>query len=61
MPPNQENMLEHRVPYNVPTKLAGMIQCVVADEIRPAIEYLEATARVTAEDLMREFEERWNS
>jgi hypothetical protein len=36
-----------------------MIQCVVADEIRPAIEYLEAAARVTAEDLVREFGQRW--
>jgi len=33
---------------------------VVADEIRPAIEYLEAIARVTAEDLRREFGERWS-
>jgi hypothetical protein len=59
VPPDQEDMLEHRKPYDVATELAGMIECVVADEIRPAIEYLEATARVTAEDLIREFGERW--
>ena len=53
-------MLEHRVPYDVATELAGMIQCVVANEIRPAIEYLEATARITAKDLRREFEEQWS-
>jgi hypothetical protein len=58
-PPNQEDMLEHRVPYDVATELAGMIACVVSDEIRPAIEYLEKAARVTAEDLVREFGERW--
>ena len=52
-------MLEHRILYDVATKLAGMIQCVVADEIRPAIEYLEGVARVTADDLMREFGQRW--
>ena len=60
VPPNQENMLEHRVPYDVATKLTGMIQCVVTDEIRPAIEYLEGAARVTAEDLRREFGEQWS-
>jgi hypothetical protein len=37
-----------------------MIQCVVADEIRPAIEYLEATARVTEEELRREFDKGYN-
>ena len=56
--PNQEDMLEHRVPYDVATKLAGMIQCVVADEIRPAIEYLERAAQVTDKDLRREFGQR---
>jgi UPF0758 N-terminal len=35
-------------------RLAGMIACVVADEIRPAIECLEGAARVTVEDLRRE-------
>jgi Ribonuclease G/E len=38
-----------------------MIQCIVADEIRPATEYLEAAARVTDEDLRREFGERWRT
>ena len=60
VPPDQEDMLEHRVAYDVAAKLAGMIQCVVADEIRPAIEYLEGAARVTAEDLRKEFGERWD-
>ena len=27
VPPNQEDMLEHRVPYDVVTELAGMIGC----------------------------------
>ena len=60
VPSNQNDMLEHRVAYDVATELAGMIQCIVADEIRPAIECLEATARVTDEDLRREFGERWS-
>lgn len=37
-----------------------MIQCVVADEIRPAIEYLEGAARVTADELVRRFGDRWS-
>jgi hypothetical protein len=48
-----------RPPYDVATELAGMIQCVIADQIRPAIEYLEAAVRVTDEDLRREFGQRW--
>ena len=59
VPPNQQDMLEHRIAHDVGTELAGMIACVVADEIRPAIEYLEGAARVTAEDLIREFGQRW--
>jgi hypothetical protein len=59
VPPDQNDMLEHRIPYDLTTKLAGMIQCVVADEIRPAIEYLEGAARVTDDDLRREFGKRW--
>jgi hypothetical protein len=57
--PDQEDMLDHRKPYDLATHLTGTIQCVVADEIRPAIEYLEGAARVTAEDLIREFGARW--
>ena len=55
VPPNQEDMLEHRIPYDLATELTGMIQCVAADEIRPAIEYLEGAARVTQEDLRQQF------
>jgi hypothetical protein len=52
-------MFEHRISYDLATQLLGLIQCVVADEIRPAIEYLEGAARVTAKDLIREFGQRW--
>lgn len=55
VPPNQEDMLEHRVPYDVATELAGVIACIVADEFRPAIEHLEGAARVTEEELRRRF------
>jgi hypothetical protein len=39
----------------ISSELVGMIQCVVADEIRPAIEYLEGAARVTDGELRRRF------
>ena len=50
---NREAMLEHREAYDLATEIAGTIECVVADQLRPAIEYLEAASRVTAEVLER--------
>ena len=49
--PAREAMLEHRVPRDVATELYGAIESVLVDEVRPAIEYLEAASRVTAEEL----------
>jgi hypothetical protein len=48
-------MLEHRVPRDVATEVYGVIESVLVSEVRPAIEYLEAASRVTAEELR----ERW--
>ena len=60
LPPsrNREAMLEHRVPYDVATELAGTIECVVADQLRPAMEALEAASRVTAEGLREQHREQ---
>ncbi len=60
LPPsrNREAMLEHRVAYDVATELAGTIECVVADQLRPALEYLEAASRVTAEGLREQHREQ---
>ena len=44
-------MLEHRVPCDIATELAGTIECVVADYLRTAIEYVESASRVTADEL----------
>ena len=55
--PNREAMLEHRVPRDVATEIYGAIEAVLVDEIRPAIEYLEAASRVTAEELRQRFED----
>ena len=54
--PNREAMLEHRVPRDVATEIYGVVEAVLVDEIRPAIEYLEAASRVTAEELRERFE-----
>ena len=55
---NREAMLEHRVPYDTATELVGTIECVVADQLRPAIESLEAASRVTAEGLREQHREQ---
>ncbi len=59
VPPDQEDMLEHRIPYDLATQLLGLIECVVADDLRPAIEGLERGARETQEDVVRSYEQRW--
>ena len=53
--PARDAMLEHRVPRDVATEIYGVVEAVLVDEIRPAIEYLEAASRVTADELC----ERW--
>jgi len=40
----------------VATEIYGVVEAVLVDEIRPAIEYLEAASRVTAEELRERFE-----
>ena len=53
LPPsrNRDAMLEHKEPYDVATEIAGTIESVVADQLRPAIESLEAPSRVTDAEL----------
>ena len=60
LPPsrNREAMLEHHIAYDIATELTGTIGCVVADQLRPAIEYLEAASRVTAEELREQHREQ---
>ena len=49
--PNREAMWTHEIPRDVATEIYGVIEAVLVDEVRPAIEYLEAAARVTADEL----------
>jgi len=53
---NRDAMLEHRVPRDLATEVCGVIEAVLVDEVRPAIEYLEAASRITAEELRERFE-----
>jgi len=54
--PNREAMWAHEIPRDVATEVYGVVEAVLVDEIRPAIEYLEAASRVTAEELRERFE-----
>jgi hypothetical protein len=49
--PDREAMLEHRIPRDVATEVYGVVESVLVDEVRPAVEHLEWAARVTAEEL----------
>jgi hypothetical protein len=55
---NREAMLEHRIAYDVATELYGTIECVLADQLRPAMEYLEAASRVTTGGLREQHREQ---
>jgi len=50
-------MWAHEIPRDLATEIYGLIEGVLADEIRPAIEYLEAASRVTAAELRERFAE----
>jgi hypothetical protein len=54
--PDRDAMWAHELPFDVATEVYGLIEAVLADEILPAIKYLEAASRVTAEELSERFE-----
>jgi hypothetical protein len=49
---------EGRLPYDVATEVLGTIECVIADDLLPAIQALQRAAKVTDADLKRDFLER---
>ena len=55
--PDREAMWAHEIPRDVATEVYGVIESVLVDEVRPAIEYLEAASRVTAEELRERFDD----
>lgn len=58
IPEPPEEMLEHRIPYDVPAEIRGALECVLADDVIPAIGKLRAAAEATSEGLRAEWEER---
>jgi len=53
--PNEDAMIEGRIAWDLPTELLTTIECVLEDQLRPAVESLERVSRVSEEELRREF------
>ncbi len=49
---------EYEKPFDVATEVLATIECVLADNVRPAIRDLQRVAQVTAEELSRDFFDR---
>jgi hypothetical protein len=61
-PPDLADRGEGRLPYNVATDVLATIECVLEDELRPAIVSLQRAAQMTDAELERDFLEwktRW--
>lgn len=50
---------EHRKPFDVATEVLATIECVVDDNLSPAIRDLQHASQVTVEELEWEFFEQW--
>jgi hypothetical protein len=53
--PDEDAMIEGRIAWDLPTELRTTIECVLVDELRLGIESLERAARVSEDELRREF------
>ncbi len=58
LPEASTEMLEGKEPNSVAAELAGVVECVLQDDIEPAISKLTKAATVTREELAREWRER---
>jgi hypothetical protein len=61
-PPDLADREEGRLPYNVATEVLATIECVLEDELRPAIVSLQRAAQMTDAELERDFldwKRRW--
>jgi hypothetical protein len=54
-PPDLADRQEGRLPYEVTTDVLATIECVLEDNLRPAIESLQRSARVTDAQLRRQW------
>ena len=57
-PADMADREEGRKPYDRATDVLATIECVLEDELRPAIESLRKSAQVTDAELEQEFRER---
>jgi len=55
VPPDQESMLEGKIPPDVATELSGCIDCLNDDILLQAVEMLRHAAAVTPHDLVQAF------
>jgi hypothetical protein len=58
LPEPSTGMLEGEEPNSVAAELAGTVECVIHDDIEPAISKLRKAATVPQEELRREWRER---
>lgn len=58
LPEPSDAMLRAEVPADVEADVQGTLECIVSDDLDPAIEKLRAAAAVTAEQLRRHWERR---
>jgi hypothetical protein len=56
VPPDQEAMLEGKIPPDVATELSGCIDCLNDDILLQAVEMLQHAAAITPHDLVRAFQ-----
>ncbi|HXO20964.1 MAG TPA: hypothetical protein VOA87_13700 [Thermoanaerobaculia bacterium] len=56
--PEMDAMLEGSIPMSLAVDLRGSLEVAADDCLRPAIKTLEEAAKVTPDDLRREFEQR---
>lgn len=56
LPEPAVDVLENEAPADVETELLGAVECVVNDDIDPAIRKLRAASQVTAEQLRADWE-----
>ncbi|HEX5758959.1 MAG TPA: hypothetical protein VF121_07165 [Thermoanaerobaculia bacterium] len=52
----EDSMLELLIPSDVPTEVRTTIECVLHDDLRPAIRALTQASEVTEEELRRDFQ-----
>jgi hypothetical protein len=54
-PPDLADRQEGRLPYDVTTDVLATIECVLADDLRPAIEALGRSSQVTDAELEQQY------